>query len=60
MEVLMPHHEPLFHMDADYDWRWYIVDSRNKLVAMSANSFFKFEDAKRDFEKACPIFDQVS
>lgn len=42
---------PMFHMDSDYMWRWYILDATGGLVAISAKAFFKFEDARRDSER---------
>lgn len=43
---------PMFHMDQDYMWRWYLIDDYGNLVAISARSFFNFEDARRDAELA--------
>lgn len=56
----MPNYHPMFHMDKDYNWRWYIIDSYGVLICISANSFFKFEDAKRDYETACLILTQAA
>jgi hypothetical protein len=41
---------PMFHMDSDYLWRWYITDAGGKSVGMSADSFFRFEDARRNYD----------
>jgi hypothetical protein len=46
----MEYIDPMFHMDADYMWRWYITDERGSLAAMSTGSFFKYEDARRNYD----------
>jgi len=46
----MPDVEPLFHMDSDYNWRWYIPDVKGSLVCMSTRSFFYYDEAKQDFD----------
>ncbi|MCW2337398.1 hypothetical protein M2337_001631 [Sphingobium sp. B2D3A] len=56
----MPNENPMFHMDQNYDWRWFITDQHGNLVLMSAHSFFNFEDAKRDYELACLLMPQVA
>ncbi len=43
---------PMFHMDPDFLWRWYITSSAGKLLAMSTESFFSHEDARRNFDEA--------
>jgi hypothetical protein len=40
----------MFHMDADYMWRWYITNADGSLLAISAKAFFAYEDARRDAE----------
>jgi hypothetical protein len=42
----------MFHMDMAYMWRWYINDARGNPIFMSASWFFKFEDARRDYDDA--------
>lgn len=56
----MSQHEPMFHMDESYNWRWYIVDSYGHFIAMSVLSFFRYEDAKRDYEMAWLIMRQAA
>lgn len=56
----MPNHSPMFHMDEDYNWRWYIVDSYGNLICISAESFFEFDEAKQDYELACLIMKQAA
>nr|WP_165388369.1 hypothetical protein [Sphingomonas populi] len=41
---------PMFHMDVDYNWRWYLTGDRGKVLCISARSFFNFEDARRDYD----------
>jgi hypothetical protein len=41
---------PMFHMDSDYNWRWYITDAQANILCMSAVSFFNYEDARRDYD----------
>lgn len=41
---------PMFHMDSDYLWRWYITDDHGKSVSMSVDAFFKYEDARRNYD----------
>lgn len=43
---------PMFHMDADYMWRWYVTSSTGGLLSISANAFFRFEDVKLDWDAA--------
>ena len=43
---------PMFHMDADYMWRWYNTDRHGNLVSMSLRGFFAFEDARRNYDEA--------
>lgn len=45
---------PMFHMDRDYMWRWYIVGARGKLVCMSTTVFSFYEEARQDLESAFP------
>lgn len=40
---------PMFHMDEKYDWRWFLTDKNGKLVSMSVQAFFKYDDAKQDY-----------
>lgn len=46
----MPSVSPMFHMDPDYNWRWYVTDADGKLACMSVQSFFDHEDARRDYD----------
>jgi hypothetical protein len=48
---------PMFHMDADYRWRWYLTDHRSIVVVMSVQAFFSYEEACRDYEAVCPPAD---
>jgi hypothetical protein len=41
---------PMFHMDMDYNWRWYIISDQGLVLCMSARSFFSHEDARRDYD----------
>ncbi len=41
---------PMFHMDSDYLWRWYITDNHGKSVSVSVDSFFQFEDASGNYD----------
>lgn len=41
---------PMFHMDQDYMWRWYITDAHGQSCCMSAREFFHYEDARSDFD----------
>jgi len=41
---------PMFHMDPDYNWRWYVTDPKGNLTSMSAQSFFLYEDARRNYD----------
>ena len=41
---------PLFHMNGNYMWQWYVTDGEGRLALMSAHEFFYFEDARRDYE----------
>lgn len=43
---------PMYHMDVDYMWRWFVTSEAGSFVAISANAFFKFEDAKQDWVAA--------
>ena len=43
---------PMFHMDSNYDWRWYTTRADGSLSAMSAESFFDHAAAVRDFDAA--------
>ena len=43
---------PMFHMDADYMWRWYNTDRHGNLVSMSLRGFLAFEDARRNYDEA--------
>lgn len=51
---------PMFHMDLDYNWRWYVTDASGRPIFMSARSFFNFEDAKRDYELAAQLMKLVA
>jgi hypothetical protein len=42
----------MFHMDEDYMWRWYTIDPLGNQVSMSAQSFFNYEDASWDYDRA--------
>ncbi|BAK66337.1 hypothetical protein SLG_16620 [Sphingobium sp. SYK-6] len=55
----MPNQNLMCHMDVDYNWRWYLIDGDGKTVSISTNSFFKFEDAKKDYELACAVMMQA-
>jgi hypothetical protein len=44
--------KPMFHMDPDILWRWYITSAAGKLLAMSVEAFFSYDDAKRNFDEA--------
>jgi hypothetical protein len=44
--------KPMFHMDPDFSWRWYITNAAGKLLAMSIETFFSHEDARRNFDEA--------
>lgn len=46
----MPSVSPMFHMDPDYNWRWYIIDVDGNLTCVSAKSFFAHADARRNYE----------
>ncbi len=41
---------PMFHMDADFNWRWYIISDRGDPICISTQSFFNYDDARRDFD----------
>jgi hypothetical protein len=41
---------PMFHMDMDYNWRWYITSDQGEVLCVSNRSFFDFEDARRDYD----------
>ena len=43
---------PLFHMDHDYMWRWFVTDVHGNLLSISTGAFFDFEDARRDYNIA--------
>ncbi len=43
---------PMFHMDEYYDWRWFLTDNDGKLISVSAQAFFNYDDAKRDYNAA--------
>jgi hypothetical protein len=43
---------PMFHMDQDFYWRWYITSATGQLLAMSTESFFTFEEARENFDLA--------
>jgi len=42
--------EPMFHMDDNYEWCWYITDGASDVLAMSTRSFFNYEEARRDYD----------
>lgn len=56
----MPNENPMFHMDTEYNWRWYITNPFGNPVSMSARSFFNYEDAKRDYEMARQLLTQAA
>ncbi|VVT02803.1 conserved hypothetical protein [Sphingomonas sp. EC-HK361] len=47
---------PMFHMDTDYMWRWFVTDVYGNLVCISANAFFSFEDVRLDYDNARRAF----
>jgi hypothetical protein len=47
---------PMFHMDSDYMWRWFVTDAHGNLVCVSARWFFACEEARRNYDEAHPLF----
>lgn len=45
---------PMFHMDEQSMWRWYLT-SGGVALAVSLRSFFYYEDARRNYEDAMRI-----
>lgn len=43
--------KPMFLMDENNRWYWYIISSEGVLVAISARSFGTFAEVRRDFDK---------
>ena len=56
----MPNVDPMFHMDMDYNWIWFICDQLGSPILVSARSFFDYEEAKRDYEMARLIMTQAA
>lgn len=38
--------QPFLHMDADWMWRFYFLDSKGKLIAMSTLAYFTRAEAE--------------
>ena len=41
---------PILHMDREFMWRWYHMDDRGKPAFVAAESFFSYEECRRDYE----------
>ena len=42
---------PMFHMDKDYNWCWFVIDDRGQQLSMSSRVFFRFEDARMNYDE---------
>ena len=42
---------PMFHMDKDYNWRWFVINDHGQQLSMSSRVFFRFEDARRNYDE---------
>lgn len=45
----------MLHMDVDYMWCWYIIDTLGNPVLMSARAHFLLEDAKQEVDELCAM-----
>lgn len=40
---------PMFHMDVNYDWRWFTISEAGRITSVSIGAFFSLEEARQDY-----------